>query len=108
MYQISMSDEMKQNIASVVLWDRSKGFLPLATTRQYMNWLERHRTEWLKNRELPPTWAMRLRRLKKSIRCILGTDRAGVPLSDYLFRNLFPWALEEAEQAYSSVKDAAA
>lgn len=98
----------RKSAASVVLWDRSEGFLPTETMRQYTGWLERRSTEWLKNRELPPMWAIRVRRLKESVRSTLGKNSAGVPPSDYLFRHLFPWALEGARQRYGRVEGAAA
>lgn len=92
----------QKSAASVVLWDHTEGFLPAHSMKQYTEWLRRYRSRWLRRRQLPPTWGLQLHSVKSSLARMAGKHREpGAPVSDYLFRHLFPWAFEAAKQRYT-------
>ena len=98
----------RKSAASVVLWDRNEGFLPPYSMNLYTDWLKRHRGEWLQRKQLPPTWALQVHALKSPLARLAGRRReSGSPVSDYLFRHMFPWALQTAKQRFAGAAGSA-
>ncbi len=112
---------MEKQAASVVLWNRGEGFLPRDELERFEAWLREHRDAWRVERAVTPfarrakdrvvdaalrpvrgllPLADRHRGLDAIAQGLRRLDPAGRP--DPLFDHLFPWALEEAQEAYAT------
>ena len=113
-----------KNAASVLLFER-KSFLSQASLADYHQWLQRHAYLWWKQNKLPPRLISRLRKISLPVvilfvlivRIIAKVTPPG-PLAklvkpfankvklfarkEYLFKFVFPWALEKAKLRYSA------
>ena len=112
---------MAKRAASVVLWNRDEGFLPPEALARYETWLREHRAAWHGERTVTP-FARRAR--DRVVSAALRPVRELLPLADGyrgldgiaqrlrridpagrpdpLFDHLFPWALDEAREAYTT------
>jgi len=103
---------MRKRAASVVLWNPSEGFLSPKSMEDYRCWLRASQALWIRRGRPPPLVAKRLHeaagrataRLPAGLRDRLGRLPGGWHIAaldqPYLFRHLFPWAVDRAAARY--------